>query len=354
MFTESSKLARRWPVQLSRRTAAAAVAVAVLAAAAVVGYVVYQGRGLPEGAAFSVDDTVVEADQVETRMKALQALYGIERPADDDRLDSFRRDTAKSMVVEILLREEAGDEDIVIADKAVQDTLTLLVEQRYPDSGRTAFVRALGELGASEKQVLDEIEQQMLVARLFDHVTGDVEVNDEQVREQFTDRRDELGTPERRTLRNIVVSTRAGAVRVLRALDAGVPFNQVVARSSLDAATRDKGGSLGTVAASKLAPRYAAAAFAAPVGHTFGPVHTRHGWNVGLVERALPARPAAYAKIADELRTTLVAERSFEVWTAWLRDVLADADVEYADDFRPDDPDEVPDMGAPTEMAPGQ
>jgi peptidyl-prolyl cis-trans isomerase C len=83
---------------------------------------------------------------------------------------------------------------------------------------------------------------------------------------------------------------RNAAVPPAQALDAGLPFSDAAARSSLDAATRDMGGSLGTVAGSALAPRYAAAAFGAPVDHTFGTVRTRRGWNVGLVERALPAR----------------------------------------------------------------
>jgi peptidyl-prolyl cis-trans isomerase C len=67
----------------------------------------------------------------------------------------------------------------------------------------------------------------------------------------------------------------------------------------------------------------------------------------------VPSRPGP-ATYADELRTTLIGERSFEVWTAWLRDVLHDADVEYADDFRPDDPDEGPDMGDQSGLVSGQ
>lgn len=223
-----------------------------------------------------------------------------------------------------------------------------MVEQRYPDGGRTAFVQALGDLGASEQQGPDEIEQQLPVARIFELVTRDVEVSDTELREEFAQRREELGTPERRTLRNIVVSTRGDAVRVLAALRAGAPFAAVAERSSLDSATRDKGGKLDTVAASQLATGHAAAAFEATVGRTFGPVKTKHGWNVGLVEGAVPAHPAAYAKVADTLRTALLGERAFQAWTDWLREPIREADVEYADDFRPADPDAVPDMGAPT------
>lgn len=347
MFTESSKFAPRQ--MLVSRGAIAAVVALLVVAAGVAGYLVIREPELPQDAAFAVGDDVVDADEVETRMKALQALYGVKRPAEAEQLASFRKDTAKTMALEILLRRESADAGITVPTKRVQDSLTALVDQRYPDGGRTAFVQALGDLGASEQQVLDEIEQQMLVALLFDHVTGDVEVSDSDVREAFAERRDELGKLERRALRNIVVTTRSDAARVLAALRAGAPFAQVVARSSLDASTRNKGGSLGTVAASELASRYATVAFDAGVGEPFGPVKTKYGWNVGVVESVVAAKPADFDMVAEQLRTILLGERAFSVWTDWLRDVMGDADVVYADEFRPADPDAVPDMGAPTD-----
>lgn len=348
MSDEPTKPDRPWQDRVSRRTAIVVLVAVVAAIAATTAFLVNRDSGLPEDAAFAVGDDVVDTEEVETRMKALQALYGIQRPTEDGELASFRKDTAKSMAVELLLRREADEADIVIPEKRVQDMTTALVEQRYPDGGRAAFVQALGDLGASEQQVLDEIEQQLLVARLFDHVTRDVEVSDTEVREEFTERRGELGTPERRKLGNIVVSTRGQAVRVLTALRAGAPFAAVAARSSLDSATRDKGGNLGTVAASQLATAYARAAFGAVVGQTFGPVRTKHGWNVGLVKDAVPPRPAAYAAVKDMLRTMLIGEKALEVWTDWLSGLIRDADVEYADDFRPADPDAVPDMSIET------
>jgi peptidyl-prolyl cis-trans isomerase C len=346
MFTESSRFAPRRLVA-SRRALAGVVALLVVAAG-VAGYLVIREPELPQDAAFAVGDDVVDADEVEVRMKALQALYGVKRPTEAEELASFRKDTAKTMALEILLRREAADAGITVPTKRVQDSLNALVDQRYPDGGRAAFVQALGDLGASEQQVLEEIEQQMLVALLFDHVTRDVEVSDADVREAFDERRDELGKPEHRALRNIVVTTRSDAGRVLAALRAGAPFAQVVARSSLDASTRDKGGRLGTVAASDLAPGYSSVAFDSDVGEPFGPVKTRYGWNVGMVETVVPARPATYDKVVEQLRTVLLGERAFLVWTDWLRGVISDADVVYAGEFRPADQNAVPEMGAPT------
>jgi peptidyl-prolyl cis-trans isomerase C len=331
---------------LERRWKAAIVVVLALAVAGGTWWVLC-GDDLPEGAAFRLGETEVSADAVDRRVEALQALYGVEVPADAGKRGDFRRDAAKSMAVQLMLTEEAAERDIVIADKEVSDTLRTLVEQRYPDGGREAFVAALGELGATENQVEDEIRDQLLVSRLFDEVVGEVTVDDAELRAEFEERRDELATPLRRSLRNVVVADRAAARRVLQLLRSGEPFPSVARQYSLDASTRDAGGDLGPVARADLEGGYAKEAFRAPVGQVFGPVKTQYGWNVGKVERELPAEPASFARLREPLRQTVLAERSLEVWRDWLAEVISRSEVVYADAFRPDDPDAVPAIDQP-------
>jgi peptidyl-prolyl cis-trans isomerase C len=193
----------------------------------------------------------------------------------------------------------------------------------------------------------------MMVARLFDDVTKDVSVSDAEVRQAFQARRASLGIGEQRLIRNIVVDTRKDALPVLAALRSGASFAAVAKRSSLDGATRDKGGLLGKVSADQLDKEYAASAFAAAVGQPFGPVHTSHGWNVGLVESAFPARAATFAAVSQQLKTSLQQEKWGAVWTDWLRELLANADVEYAESYRPADQDGVPEMALPSDLAGG-
>ncbi|MCW2816075.1 MAG: hypothetical protein JWN84_3530 [Nocardioides sp.] len=327
--------------------------VAALVAALVVGGAVWWLRhdtGPGEGVALQVSGTTFTADDVDDRVQALVALYGVEVPTDEKGLDTFRRDAAKSMAVQVMLEDEAAERSIVVADKEVTDTLDTIVEERYAEGGRPAFIAALGEMGATEEQVLDEIRNQLMVARVFDDVVRDVDVTDDDLRRAFGERREQLGTPARRVLRNAVVADRPSAVRIVLAFRAGKAFSSLARRASLDEATREDGGYLGAVAATDLEPAYAEKAFAAEVGDTFGPVRTQYGWNVGFVQAAVPAEPATYATIRGALRETVLAEESLTVWRSWLGDVIADHDVDYADDYLPADPDAVPDVDqvAPT------
>ena len=74
------------------------------------------------------------------------------------------------------------------------------------------------------------------------------------------------------------------------------------------------------------------------------------------MDQVVDAEPARFARVRAALRETLVAEKSLEAWRDWLTGVIADHDVTYADDYRPDDPDAVPDVDQPQltdQSAPG-
>lgn len=316
----------------------------------------WQGRrdDLPAGAAFGVGDTVVTSSQVQQRIDALKALYGVKVPSDPTKHDSFVRDAAKSMAVQIILQNEASRMGVGVTDKEVGATVDRLIAQRYPDGGRTAFVAALGQMGANEAEVSDEIRNQILVSHLFDAVVKNVSASDAEVRSAFLDRRAQLGTPQKRDVRNIVVADRRTASRVRTLALSGVPFGSLASRYSLDESTSSHGGELGAVSAAQLERSYAAAAFSAPVGSVFGPVKNKYGWNVGLVVRAVRTRPATFAKVRASLKQTLVTEKSVAAWRAWLGSAITGAHVEYADAYRPADPDAVPDVNDPAGGGAGQ
>ena len=300
---------------------------------------------LPDGVAYRAAGQDVTVEQVEHQMDTLSALYGMTKPADPAALDGFRRDFAKASVIGLLLEQAARSRDIVVADKAAQDFLSRYVDKYFGPGtdARAKFVAALGNVGTSETAVLEEIKRQMAASRLFDQVTANVAaVPDADVDAAFGARKDQLGTPEKRTVSNIVVADQATAQQVVAELKGGAGFADVARRRSGDASTKNAGGTIGSLTAAQLEKPFADAAFGAPQGVVFGPVQTSHGWNVGVVTAVQAAVPADPKTVREPLRTTLLLERKADVWRAFLADLIAAADARYADDFRPADPDGVP------------
>lgn len=318
-----------------------AVAAVLLAAGVGVGAWMWTSA-LPADAAFEYDGRVVTEAELEDRAVALRALYGVERPSEPDRLDAFRRDLAKSVAVSMILDRAADERGIQVAEKQARDVLGGFVAEQFGDGGRDAFVRSLGNVGTSEPEVLAEITRQLSVGALMDEVIGEVAVGDEEVRVAFEQRQQQLGTPERRALRNIVVGSEAEAAAALEEIRAGAAFEDVAARRSLDASTKQSGGAIGELSREQLEAPVADAAFGVAAGELYGPVEGRFGWNVGRVDAVLPPIPARFEQVREQLRQTLQAEEGLRRWRDWLGAEIRAADVTYADRFRPADPDAAP------------
>jgi peptidyl-prolyl cis-trans isomerase C len=333
----------RKPRTLGTKVLLAALVVLLLGAG-VGSYYSWSSSGLPEGAAFRVGDEMVTVEELEKDMDTLRALYGVQRPEAAERLDGFWRDAAKSQVVTRILERAASERDIVIAEKNARDALSRYIAAQI-GTGPAAydqFVQALGSAGTTEQAVLDELRRQLALNQLFDQVTSGQTVSDAELRGAFEEHAEQLGTPERRRIRNIVVRTQAEARRVLAEIDSGISFAQVARRRSLDGSTRGKGGDLGVVSREELEATYAARAFGARPGAVYGPLRNAFGWNVGFVERVLPPVPARFEEARSALKDVLLVEKATAAWRSWLGEQIRSADVEYADEYRPDDPDAPP------------
>lgn len=333
------------------------VALSVLALLGGVALAWHLDRGLPDDVAFEVAGKQTSVDEVRDRAATLRALYGVQMPTDAKGRDRYWRDIAQSMVIGEVLADQAERRGTTVPTERLDASLTSYLESTFGkgEAGRSAYLRALSNAGTSDEEVRAEIERQLLVAALFDDVTEGVDKpTADEVASSFDRWRCYFDRPESRVLSNIVVLTRSDANAVLRRLREGSPFAAVARERSLDQSSAAEGGDLGAHAAAELESGYADTAFAAKVAVPFGPVATEDGWNVGVVRRVIPARPAAFAKVAPKVAELEHSELKLEAWRSWLEDALRGASAEYADDYRPEDPDQLPDDVATAPGGSGQ
>ena len=306
----------------------------------------------PKGDALKVEDTRVSTDEFGRRIEVLRALYDIRPPDDPAKLAAFKGDVAKGIAQSILVSHDVAERNLQAADKTVRDALDRFIAQRYPEGGRSQFIQALGSYGVSENDVLDEFRRLIETRSLFQAVTADVKISEEQVSQAFEQRKERLAVPEQRHLRHLVVKTEDEAKQALARINGPETFQMVVKAVSLDASTKDEGGDLGTVSRAQLEPAFGEAAFAAAEGATFGPVQTKNGWHVGLVEDVTAGHPVTLAEVHDRLRETLAGEAGLAKWSGYLADRLRSADACYAKGNRPADPKAPPPDLTPSTLSP--
>ena len=309
---------------------------------------------LPSDAVFRADGVVMAKAEFDQRVKMLGALYGITARQGAEQQEQFRRDAAKMIAVATVIDHRAQDRKIEASDQDAHAVLDKMIAELNPP-GTGNFIQLLADTGASQNDVLDEIKRQLRSSRLVQQIVEAPvrQLTEADFRTYYQQHAGDLATPQQRQLRNIVVHTRAEADQVAQRARSGADFAALVQENTLDRATRDSQGDLGLVALSQLEPGYGQAAFAAPIGATFGPVQTSSGWNVGRVDEIHPAVPRTYEQVRGEVTRTVRASRTADTWNAWLTTQIDAADVRYADGCQPADPASPPVLPSGGPTAPG-
>lgn len=343
-----SKAADRGPSKLALAVVAL---VALLAGAGTAVALGNRGSSCPgKGNAIKVEGTTVSAAEYSRRIELLRALYDVRPPTEEAKLAAYRGDAAKGMAVAVLVAHDVAKRNLQTADKTVRDGLDRFIAQRYPEGGRSQFIQALGNYGITEDDVLGEFRRLLETRSLFQAVTADVKVSEDDVTKAFGERKDQLAVPERRHLRHLVVKTEAEAQQALTRINGPETFEAVAKDVSLDTSTKDQAGDLGTVSRAQLDPAFGTAAFEAAKGSTFGPVQTKNGWHVGLVEDVTAGHAVTLAEVHDALRDTLVAEARLTSWRSYLGERIKDVDACYAKGNRPADPKAAPSDFTPSTL----
>ncbi|MCK1595755.1 SurA N-terminal domain-containing protein [Bradyrhizobium sp. 164] len=145
------------------------------------------------------------------------------------------------------------------------------------------------------------------------------EVSDEDARKVFDQRKDRLGTPEKRQIQQIVFANMADAQTARERLVGGTSFEDLGKERGLSASDVD----LGLVTKSSLDPAVGEAAFALPASEISQPIQGGLGVAIVKVEKIEPGKEADYASVASDIKREIATERA-RVKVADLRDKMED------------------------------
>jgi peptidyl-prolyl cis-trans isomerase D len=133
------------------------------------------------------------------------------------------------------------------------------------------------------------------------------EVSDEDARKVFEQRRDKLGTPEKREVSQIVFPNTEEALAARSRLTSGTSFNDLAKERNLNLADVD----LGLIAKSAiLDPAVADAAFTLPSGEVSQPVQGRFGVALVRVGKIEPGTMPTYESLAAQIKKDIATERA--------------------------------------------
>jgi parvulin-like peptidyl-prolyl isomerase len=236
---------------------------------------------------------------------------------------------------------KANELDVDVSDEAVDKRIDQYIKERHQGDEKK-FEAELKSQGLSVEQGRAIIRANLVQEAIFNKVTKDVKVSDEQVKTHFDKNKAQYGTPETRAVRHVLVKEKGVADRLYNELKAGGDWKAIAKRYSQDPASKNTGGRM-TATKGQLVPEFEETAFGLGNNGISKPIKTQYGYHViqalGPVKKS---QATPFNQVKEAIRQQLLQEnrnKEMEKWVAEMRKDL-DGETSYQVGYKPKDSDE--------------
>ncbi|MFN8188548.1 MAG: peptidyl-prolyl cis-trans isomerase [Gaiellales bacterium] len=296
---------------------------------------------VPDGAVAVVGDTTITKEAFEGLFAQYEAAYTAQErdfPAvGSPEYEQLRSDVVELLVQRELLEREAATLGITVTDEEVEKRLDELKQQFYEGDDKK-YEDELKKFGITDEMARSQLRSSIISQKLYDEVTKDVTVTDEDVRAYYDEHLDEFTTPEVRDLAHILVATEAEAKEIRKELVGGADFATLAKEKSLDKGSGADGGNLGKNSKETYVKEFGEAAWKLETGELSQPVKSEFGWHIikalGDIE---PEKVTPFADVEDSIRDQLLSGKRDKAMGAWIEEIRAKyaPEIGYATGFAP-------------------
>jgi foldase protein PrsA len=317
-------------------------------------------ESVPEGAVAIVAGTEITKEHLDEYMELSKKGYertGQEFPkAGTPEYQNLQARNLAYLVEEIKLEQAAEELGVEVTDKDVDKLENETIESKF-DGKRAAYEKALEKAGYTAEQYRrTAFRFAVLSSKVFDEVTKDVEVTDDEVFGYYTSNQSQYGTPESREVRHILVAeknedgsvdfaaSKKKADELYAQLEGGADFAALAKKVSADTGSAANGGKL-TIKRGETVPEFDKTAFDLDTSEISKPVKTTYGYHIiEPLADATKATVQPFAKVKAAIRTTLLQQKRNEKAQEWIEGQTSDYEgkISYAAGYEPPAVPEAP------------
>jgi parvulin-like peptidyl-prolyl isomerase len=250
---------------------------------------------------------------------------------------ALRTAIVKSLVEQTEFEIGAEELDVEVTDEEVQKELDNL-KQQFFQGDEDAYLAELEKQGLTEEQVKNDIRNtRLLPQKVFEAVTKDVKVTDQQIQEFYDQNKAQFEKPASREVRHILVKTKAQAEKIHRQLENGASFAQLAKRYSQDPSSKNTGGKFTAQQGTLVAP-FETAAFGLETGELSGPIKTQFGWHIiEALSDTTPKSAQSLADVKQQISQQLLEQNKNKEFNTWFKELGARLrpEIAYAPGFQP-------------------
>jgi foldase protein PrsA len=221
--------------------------------------------------------------------------------------EGLRDHVMQFLILEKWVNGEAEDQGVEVSAKAADKEFETAKKQSFPKE--SDFQDFLKQSGMTLADAKFQVRFNTVYRKLREKaVKGADKVTDAAVKKFYDENKARFATPATRDLRVVLTKTEARANEAKQALENGQSWTSVAKRYSIDAASKDQGGSLLGIAKGTQDKDFDAAIFNADRGELTGPVKTQFGYYVFQVQKIVPAKQQSLKEATPAIKQQLDAQ----------------------------------------------
>ncbi|HEX6725193.1 MAG TPA: peptidyl-prolyl cis-trans isomerase [Gaiella sp.] len=319
-----------------------ALAAAALAAVTLVAAGCGDSDEVPADAVAVVDGTTITRSSLDGLLSRAKKSYTAQKRAFPKAGTSEYQSLQTQAVAYLVQREEYAREADKLGIDVTDQQIAKKVEEvkkQYFGNSQAKFEKGLADQGYTKATLEEDIRSQLLTEGIYKKVTTDAKVTDADIKSYYDKNRANYTVPESRSVRHILVKTKADADRIRTQLANGGDFAALAKANSIDPGSKDAGGKL-TVSKGQTVPPFDKAAFSLDTNELSQPIKTQFGYH--LIEPLAAVKAGSvtpFAQVKDQIKTQLESETKNTAVNKWVADVEKEYKdkVQYAAGFEPPD-----------------
>lgn len=261
------------------------------------------------------------------RMRASPALLrgtGTEVAAGETSPAALDQLALQRLIQSRLLLQEARKRRLLIGEAAVDEAVKLMREG-FADLKQ--FGDWIQAQGLTEPELFASIRDDMLVKRVSELLTREVQVSEEEARQYYESHRALWKTAGDVHLRMIAVNERKTVDAIVQLLSRGADFARL-ARSYSMGQRAAQGGDVGWVDSNSLSEPLREIVQSLKAGQSYGPLQRGDDFLIVHLQERRPLQIRAFFEVRAEVVRRALVEKQKEAITAWLATRQVQSEIE--------------------------
>ena len=264
-------------------------------------------------------------------------------PQDDPQYESLEKNIMDSIIVLKVLQKYGKENGFAVTDAEIDEEYSKIIEN-YPS--QEDFEKDLADKKISKPFLREQISDQMLRDKIFNDVTKDITVSEEEI-ENYYDENDEtlfqvpeqkkvshilikFDVPEGETLNDEIKSEARRQIEdIEQQLKDGADFAELATQYSQDTLSAENGGDIGFISKGQTVPEFEDAAFALKAGEVSPIIETYYGYHLIKVLEEQDAYIKSFDEVRETIETYLLNNKQIELWQDFVYGLVEGAGIEY-------------------------